>query len=178
MKRKIFILLTRFPDRGTRTIGRLTGNYYPHASIGLEEDMNTFYSIVTKGFIEEKLTRYDKPGRDPFPCQLYELEVSEKVYDKVKSIIEHFREFRELVRYSKMGLAMSLLRIPYKRNRFHFFCSHFVAQVLENSGAAKLRKKSHRCFSDDLKRLPGMRLNFQGNMRTMIKCFKLSPSLT
>ena len=174
MKRKLYILLTRFPDKGSQAIEAMTGCYYPHASIGLEEDLNTFYSFVSKGFIVEKITRYVKPDRAPFPCLLFELEVSDKVYSRVKRILEYFVEFKGLVRYSKLGLALNLLKIPYKSSRFSYFCSHFVAEVLEKSGASKLRKASHRYFSDDLKRLPGMRLHFQGNMAAMINCMRLA----
>ena len=60
--RKISILLTRFPDNGSRAVSMLTRFYYTHASIGLDEDMNTFYSFVTKGFLVEKVTRYIRPG--------------------------------------------------------------------------------------------------------------------
>ena len=86
-KRKLYILLTRFPGKTAIAIHAMTGCYYTHASIGLEEDLNTFYSIVGKGFIVEKITRYVRPDRDPFPCQLYELEVPEKVYCTVKNIL-------------------------------------------------------------------------------------------
>lgn len=37
--KKIYILLTRFPDNGSKAIEALTGCYYPHTSIGLEEDL-------------------------------------------------------------------------------------------------------------------------------------------
>ena len=45
-KRKLYILLTRFPGKTAIAIHALTRCYYTHASIGLEEDLNTFYSIV------------------------------------------------------------------------------------------------------------------------------------
>ena len=176
-KRKIYLLLTKFPDNGSKAISALTGCRYPHASIGLEEDMNTFYSFVTKGFIVESITRYTKPDREPFLCQLYELEVSESVYNRVKEIVDYFVQFKGMLHYTKLGLVLSLFHIPYKRNRFAYFCTQFVAEVLEYSGAAKLRKKSTRYFSDDLKSLPGMKLSFQGNMKTMIKRFGIVPSL-
>ncbi len=54
-KRKIYILLTRLSDNASKAIGILTNSYYTHASIGLEEDLNTFYSFVTKGFKIEKM---------------------------------------------------------------------------------------------------------------------------
>lgn len=52
--RKVYVLLTRFPDNGSKTIGFYTNFYYTHASIGLDEDMDTFYSFVKKGFFVEK----------------------------------------------------------------------------------------------------------------------------
>lgn len=175
--KKIYILLTRFPDNGSKAIEALTGCYYPHTSIGLEEDLNTFYSFVTKGFIVEKIARYVKPDKEPFPCQLYELNVSEKTYCRIKEALEYFIEFKEILHYTKLGLVLSMLRIPYKRDRFGFFCSQFVAEVLHHSGAVKLTKKSTRYFSEDLKRLPGMKLNYQGNLEAMMEHLKLTPSI-
>ena len=45
-QRKVFILLTRFLNNCTRTLETLTGCYYTHASIGLEENRNTFTSAL------------------------------------------------------------------------------------------------------------------------------------
>lgn len=174
-QRKIYILLTRFSDHGTKAIEVLTGCYYPHTSIGLDEDLNTFYSFVTKGFRVEKITRYVRPDREPYPCELYEFKVSEKVYGSIKEVLNYYVEFRSLLRYSKVGLVLSLLRIPYKRDRFSCFCSQFVAEVLQHSGAITLKKKSTRYFSEDLKKLPGMKLCFRGTMETMIEYCRIMP---
>lgn len=125
--------------------------YIINQMIGLDEDLNTFYSFVTKGFIIEKITRYVRPDREPYPCELYEFEVSEQVYESIKQVLEFYIEFRSLLRYSKIGLILSLLHIPYRRDRFSSFCSQFVADVLRYSGAVILNKKSNRYFSEDIK---------------------------
>lgn len=169
-KRKIFILLTRFPDNGSKVLEAITGCYYAHASIGLEEDPNTFYSFVCKGFIVEEITRYIKPGRDPFPCQVYELDVSERVYQRVQKLLLHFVEKKHSLRYTKFGLVLSVLRIPYQR-RHHYFCSHFVAEILTRSRAARLHKHSALYLPGDFRSLPGIRLRFQGNMQSMLHHF-------
>lgn len=174
---KIYLLFTRFEDKGTKAIQALTGCKYPHASIGLEEDMNTFYSFVTKGFIVESVTRYVKPEKIPYPCQLYEIEVAEETYERIKEVIKYFIDLKGLVYYTKLGLILSLLHLPYKRNRFGYFCSQFVAHVLQQGGAVRLEKGSHHYFSEDLKRLPGMQLVFQGNLKSMINRYGLSPSM-
>lgn len=87
----ILILLTRFPNAGSKVIETLTGSCYIHASIGPEEDMNTFYSFVCKGFIAEKITPATSVRTEsPSPCRLYELSVSENTYTSIKSVLEHF----------------------------------------------------------------------------------------
>jgi hypothetical protein len=80
-KKKIYILLTRLPNTAAPIIEAMTGSYYTHTSIGLEEDMNTFYSFGFKGFVAEKITQRVRPDKTPFPCQLYELDKAEKAGD-------------------------------------------------------------------------------------------------
>lgn len=173
-KHKLYILLTKFPDVGAKAISTITGFKYTHTSIGLEEDLNTFYSFVCKGFIVEKITRYIKPDREPFPCQLYELEVSENVYNSIKDLLYTFVENKSSLRYTRLGIAMCLLHIPYKR-RYCYFCSQFVADVLEHGKAVPLKKDSALYLPGDFRKLPGMRLHFQGNLLSMINHFGLSP---
>lgn len=174
MTRNIYILLTRFPDHGAKIIEAMTGSYYSHASIGLEEDLNTFYSFRYKGFMVEKATRYLRPGREPYPCQLYEFTVSEQVYRSIKELLAMFVERKCSLRYSRLGLVLSLLRVPYKR-RYYYFCSQFIAEILHYSQAYRLKKSSTLYFPCDLGNLPGMRLAFHGTMSGMIDRFELSP---
>lgn len=175
-KRKLYILLTRFPDNGSKAIQAMTGFYYTHASIGLEEDMNIFYSFVTKGFIVEEIPRYLRPDRAPFPCQIYELKVSEKVYNSVKKILSSYIERKSHLRYTKLGLVFCLLRIPYKK-KHHYFCSQFVADVLKQAKATRLQKSSALYLPGDFKNLPGIRLHFQGNLQSMLNHFEMYRAL-
>lgn len=176
-KRKVYLLLTEFSDTGTQVIKTLTGLKYPHTSIGLEEDMNTFYSFVTKGFIVEKINRYAKPGRKNIPCRLYELNVSEKTYFKIKEELEYFVKYGELFHYSKTNLALSILNLPYKRKQFGFFCSQFVAFILQKSKAIELNKSINKYFSTDLSKLSGMRLKYQGTLKNMMDRLCIQPCL-
>ena len=175
-KRKLYILLTRFPGKTAIAIHALTRCYYTHSSIGLEEDLNTFYSIVGKGFIVEKITRYVRPDREPFPCQLYELEVSEKVYASVKQLLEESVENKSLYQYSKLGVVLCLLRIPFRR-KYHYFCSQYVAETLMIAQAARLKKDSTLYYPGDFQRMPGMRLHFQGDLKSFLGHFALAPAV-
>lgn len=173
MRKKIYILLTRFPDNGSKILEFLTGCHYCHAAIGLGEDMNHFYSFKKKGFIIEEITRYLKPNRTPFACQLYQIEVSGKIYGKVKHLLEHFAARKNQMHYSNLGVVLSLMRIPFKRP-YHYFCSQFVAEVLMLSRAAKLKKSSTLYLPGDLRKLAGVQLVFHGNMRDFAQRFRLS----
>lgn len=174
MVKKIYILLTRFPDRGAKWIEALTGCCYPHAAIGLEEDLNKFYSFKVRGFMTEEITRYLRPDRKPFACQLYELPVTEQKYNCVKHRIEQFLERKAELHYTRLGVVLSLLRIPFKRKN-HYFCSQFVAETLQHTKTAILRKSSSLYLPGDLSKLAGIRLIYQGNMSDMAVRFKLLP---
>lgn len=166
-KRKIYVLLTRFPNLGSKIISKITSFYYTHASIGLEDDLNTFYSFVTKGFIVEKIDRYIRPDRDPYPCMLYEIEVTNEVYEKIKSIINVFIIEKKNLRYTKLGFALCLFRVSYqKQNRF--FCSQFVAYVLKYSGAVCFQKDSSLFLPKDFSRMNEAKYVFSGNMASLL----------
>ncbi len=174
-KKKIYILLTRFNDTGAKMLSKITDFYYTHASIGIEGDCETFYSFVYKGFRIEKIERYIKSGKAPIPCRLYELEVSERVYNSVQRLIRSFINRKESMKYTRLGVAMCLLKIPYQRSR-HFFCSQFVADILKKSKAAKLEKASTLFLPRDFLDIPGIKLLFRGNLTGLRKRFSALPS--
>lgn len=174
MGRKLYILLTRFPDRGSKWIQVFSGCRYAHAAIGLDEDLDKFYSFKVKGFMTEEITRYLRPDRKPFACQLYELSVPEQKYTAVKKLIALFQAKKANLHYTRLGVVLSLFRIPYKR-KDHYFCSQFVAEVLQYSKVVKLRKISALYLPGDLRKLAGVQLVFHGDMSEMVKHFLPSP---
>lgn len=162
--RKVYILLTRLHDFGSRVAGFFATCYYTHCSIGLEEDMNIFYSFMVNGFVEEDVSRFLRGKFSPFPCQLYEVEVAQEVYDEVKRIINEFKTNKRRYRYTKKGVVSGLLFIPRQR-KDEFFCSHFVAHVLKQSKAVTLKKNTALYFPRDFKKMSGINLKFQGNLK-------------
>lgn len=172
MGKKLYILLTRFPDRGSKWIEALTGCRYAHAAIGLDEDLNKFYGFKVRGFMTEEITRYLRPDREPFACQLYELPVTQQKYTAVKLHIEQFLAQKADLKYTRLGVVLSLFRIPFKR-RNHYFCSQFVAETLKRTKSATLRKPSSLYLPGDLRKVAGTRLIYQGNMADMAACFHL-----
>lgn len=173
--KSIFVLLTRFDDGGSKLMSSFTGCYYTHASIGLEEDMNTFYSFIYKGFIVEEITRYLKADREPFPCELYRIEVPSKVYKRVKKRLKAFVNARKKFSYSRFGLAMCLFGIPHKEEKKRYFCSHFVAEILNRCGAAIMKKRACLYLPGDFRNIERLNLAFEGNLLTFARYYGILP---
>ena len=70
---------------------------------------------------------------------LYELQVDEETYFQVKREVQRIMENSEEYHYNIFGLLLCQFNIPYHRKR-HYFCSQFVSEVLDKSGALKLPK--------------------------------------
>lgn len=161
--RKIFVLLTQFPGIDSIALRLWTRFPYSHVSLGLDEDMNTFYSFVVKGFIVEDISRYNRPGRMPFPCELYAYEVSEETYQAVRRTVMTFVSKRRSFRYTKLGLILSLIHIPWKlENRY--ICSYFVAQTLQRCTSLRLKKASMLYLPKDFRKFSEMEMVYRGDL--------------
>lgn len=171
--KRIFLLMVRYPGPFADAMVRCTRYDYTHATIGLEEDLNTFYSFMRKGFVVEKVTRYLKPGRDPFPCALYEIPVSRKVYKRVKKLLNAYTARKKFLRYTHFSLFWCFLRIPW-RLPDRYFCSQFVAEVLQRGNVVYLPKNSAICLPKDFHNLKETRLVFSGNIQTMVDHYHLA----
>jgi len=79
--------------------------------------------------------------RENVPCALYALEVEDETYARARRRAEHMMVHGGLYRFNVLGLMLCALHIRWKRRR-HYFCSQFVSEVLEKSGAMELPKDS------------------------------------
>ena len=170
--KKVYILMVRYPGPMADWMVKHTGFDYTHVTIGLEEDLNTFYSFFKKGFFIEKITRYRKPGREPFPCILFEVDVSKKEYRRVKKMLLANAARKKFLRYTNRSLVTCFLGIPWKIPD-HYFCSEFVAEVIQKTGIAWLPKHCALVLPHDIYKLPELKLIFTGNVYTMAEHYDL-----
>ena len=170
--KKVYILMIRYPGAMADFMVRYTRFEYTHITIGLEEDPNTFYSFNKKGFFVEKITRYLKPGREPFPCVLFEIDVSKKAYRRVKKLLQAYTARKKFLHYTNRSLVTCFLGIPWKIPD-HYFCSEFVAEVIQRSGIAFLPKHCSLCLPHHISRLEELKLIFTGNVQTMVEHYGL-----
>lgn len=138
-KNEIYILLTRSTTYFSRVIGIITRNTFTHASIGLDGPKGTFYSFGRKnvyrylpaGFIGEKITS-NKVYSGLTYYSLYKITVTDQQYNRAVNYINKMIDNASAMGYNIAGVLAVLLGITLKR-RHHFYCSQFVAHVLDNA---------------------------------------------
>ena len=170
-KKKIYILMTQTGTRFSKLLKLQSKHPYNHVSIALDRDLTQLYSFGRKhiyfplfaGFIQEDISGGLYALYHNTDCLLYEMNVSEKEYDNICSIIESFQEEEKHYRYNLLGLITILCGIPVER-RYHFVCSQFVAYVLEKSNVTKLPKSHTMITPQDFEYIGQKRRIYQGKL--------------
>lgn len=166
--KKIYILLSRTQSILSRTVHLVTQDPFTHAAIAFDEDMQLLYSsarwdgetMFPSGPCQESLTR-GFYARKKTPCAVYELLVEDEVYQKAKEAVAEIIARQNQYRFNIIGLFLCWCHIPYRR-KSHYFCSQFVAEILQRSGAVELPKEPCLMRPSDYTRMPVLQPSFLG----------------
>ncbi len=145
--KRIYILLTRTKSVPSRIVGLFTRSVYTHAAIAFENDPGVFYSFsrlrenfpLPGGLTEEQTDRGFLGAHKESLCRLMCLEVPDKVAERAQNRVARMIKNRALFRYSLLGCVACHFGIAHRR-RGYYFCSQFVGEILEKSGAAFFEK--------------------------------------
>ena len=167
----LYIFLTRSGTLLSNLVYSLTGAQYTHISLAFDEDLSTLYSSTRKngytmfpaGPSREYLNRGVFLMRENIPCALYALEVTDEAYTRAKRRTQHMMHHGELYRFNSLGLLLCWMHIRWQRRR-HYFCSQFVSEVLEQSGALALPKDSTLMHPNDYTLLPQLKCLYKGRL--------------
>lgn len=139
--KKINILLTKYSDLTSNLIYHIAGHGYTHASVALGDSPQEYYSFNYKGFAIETLEKHKRRGVRRSRC--YQVNVSDEAYRLMEEKIKIFKENKRHYKYSRIAVLCCVLHLPLKfRNRY--FCSQFVAELLENETEIDIGRKP--CF--------------------------------
>lgn len=169
--KKVYVLLTKSNTLLSSAIHAVTNDAYTHVSVSIDPQLRSFYSFgrihpqfaLPAGFIRETLHDGYFGSHCGMPCALYELAVSDESFERISEQLACMRRDAESYRYSILGLILCKLDFAHERGR-HFFCSQFVAKLLEFCGAICLPKPPSLMRPVDFTDLPGMRLLYCGRL--------------
>ena len=176
--RSIYILLMRTDTYFSRLIHFLSAEEYTHASLCLDGSLQQFYSFGRKnsylmfpaGFVQEELDRGIFQRFPEIPCALYELQVLLPVYEKIVQRIMLMRYSQSEYPYNCLGVLLCKLGLAHQR-QYHYFCSQFVADVLQRSGALEFSKEASLVQPGDFRHLPQLQLRYQGQLNQLRSAF-------
>lgn len=166
MDKEIYILLSNTGTLFSRTIKLYTKAPYNHTSIGFDMELKELYSFGRKkpnnplfaGFVRENM-RHDFFRNAT--CCIYKLTISDNEYLSIRHLLEEFKIEKEKYRYNLIGLLGVMLNYPIKRD-YHYFCSQFVATLLQESGTCYFDKDLGLVKPSDFHYLKNATLIYEG----------------
>lgn len=142
---------------------------YNHASIALDPDLNEVYSFGRKslrcfwraGFVREHPDSGIYAVQKRTTCVVYELKVDEERYTRIVEEIGRFERHADRYKYNLLGFVNFALRRPIPR-RSAYFCSEFVAHVLERAGLNLSGKPPGLTAPHDFMKSPELKAVYEG----------------
>lgn len=170
-KRNVYIVLTQTQTYPARIIHLYTHEPYAHASIAFDEDLEEMYSFARRGirnpfnagFIEEDINSGIFGKFRSTTCSIFRLKITEKQYIRLREEIEIFKRNKDAYSYNFLGLIAAALNIPV-RSKQRYFCSQFVAYVLERSGIRIFNKSYALVKPRDIRLNPRLQAIYRGKL--------------
>lgn len=165
----VYILLTRTDTLFARLLHGVGGNKYTHASLALDRDLVRMYSFARRyepfmlpgGFIRENIHAGVFGRCGGADSLLLELPVSRATYEAIERQMTVMASAGSCWDYDVLGLALAGLGIPHVRPG-KYFCSQFVADVLERTGALTLPCHPSLIRPQDFAHMPQLRVVYRG----------------
>ncbi|MGG4550677.1 MULTISPECIES: hypothetical protein [Paenibacillus] len=169
--RSVFILLTNTGTLFTRMIKGYTRAPYNHASISFNRELSELYSFGRKspnnplngGFVKEDIKTGTFSKYPNTTCVLYELKVSEREVEKMKRVLHIFIRSRNKYLYNILGVVGIALKEPVEFSN-SYFCSQFVAEILDRSGIKLWNKLPALVTPDDFRQSDRLQLIYEGKL--------------
>lgn len=171
-ERSIYILLTNTGTLFTRVIQTYTKAPYNHASISFDRELTELYSFGRKhpsnplngGFVKEDIQTGTYSKYPNTTCVIYELQVSEREVEKMKRVLHIFIRSRQKYMYNLLGVLGITLKEPVEFSN-SYFCSQFVAEILQRSGIKLWNKLPALVTPDDFRQCEQLKLVYEGRLR-------------
>lgn len=169
--RSVFILLTNTGTIFTRVIKTYTKAPYNHASISFDRELSELYSFGRKhpnnplngGFVKEDIKTGTYSKYPNTTCVIYELQVSEREVEKMRRVLQVFIQKHQKYLYNFLGVIGIALKEPIEFSN-SYFCSQFVAEILDRSGIKIWHKLPALVTPDDFRKSDRLQLIYEGKL--------------
>lgn len=143
-----------------KSIRKVQGTEFSHASIALDDDLSKIYSFNMRngfnGLTYESVKNYIKEGVTKMG--VYTFLVSDKIYNDLEKALEKFNLYIDKTKYSILNLLTIPINIPLDMD-MRMVCSEFVDKLLKMANLDLTNKKSSLVGPKDLIKATGTKSN-------------------
>lgn len=172
----IYILLTHTGSLLSKCINIYTKEPYTHVSIALDYELKELYSFGRKkphnpifaGFVRENIINGTYSRFPETRCALYSCYVSDIQYRKLKDQLDEFKKNKDMYGYNLLGLFGVMMKFPIER-KYNYFCSQFVATLLNNSGIYLFDKPPALISPRDFRKCKKLNLIYEGRLKRYVR---------
>lgn len=170
---KIYIVLTRTNSVMSNMIKCIKKDKYTHAAISFDKDLNHMYGFSRKYtynpligvFKKEDINKGLYKLQKDLPGVIIEVEITEKQYTILQTILDEFILEKDKYKYNTKGLFYALLNKEIKVND-KFLCSEFVYYLLKEINLIDWDMSSNLVRPVHLVNVPG-KVVFEGNLKDL-----------
>lgn len=170
--KSIYLLQMHSRTLPSKLIKVFTGYPYSHVGLALEKNCDVIYSfgrrkvhsILNGGFTAERKDGAFFSCFDKTVCRIFELEVTDEQYERLKTTIDGMLVCQDDYRYDMLGILPRMLGIPFTRKN-RYVCSYFVADMLEMADVYKFEKSTCFIKPRDFENLENMNEIYNGFYR-------------
>lgn len=168
----IYILLTHSGSLLSKCINIYTKEPYTHVSIALDTNLKELYSFgrlnpynpILAGFVKEDVINGTYSRFPETRCALYSYNINDVQYRKLKNQLNKFKKNGDKYSYNLLGLFGVIFNFPIER-KYNYFCSQFVATLLNNSGIYLFNKSPVLVSPRDFRKCKELNLIYEGRLR-------------
>ena len=139
--------------------------------MGLDIELEELYSFgrlipnnpLFAGFVKEDIRHGTYAYFSDTICCLYSLNVDEEKYNRLRENIYRFGLYKEKYSYNLIGFLGVVINRPVQR-KYSFFCSQFVAYILDQSGIKLFDKPPALVTPRDFQFNPNLKKIYEGRL--------------
>lgn len=145
----VYIVFSSTHNRVGALVRRVTGEFYNHASIALDEELSRMYGFARRfyrtplygGFVKESLSRYHQNGKAAQIC-VCRLPVTREQYETLEKQLTDMYDNRQHYLYNHLS-ALGALFHRRIRAKNAYTCIEFCVEILHQLGVEVDPRKYH-----------------------------------
>lgn len=176
---KVYIILSKTGTILSHMIQAATGEPTPHCSLSLDRELYRMYSFGRRNAYDlfNAGLVHERPDKNVFgrltntKCTIYELEVTPHQFLIIRNTMKEFWKNKEKYHFNFPGIIFAWVKY-YPLIPDSFYCSQYVAYVLQKAGISFSDKNFLAVRSEDFRNSPLVKEIYRGKLQDYWKSVK------